>query len=785
MNIRKFSSSCYDVLERLFRGVEISNGQLSLFQLYDFSIIPIEFISNIYELFIGQNDQEENGAYYTPLFLVDYILRETVGKKFLNNKEISSCKVLDPACGSGIFLVEALRKIVERYTETHSNVKKTSKEFKTFLHEVAKENLFGIDKDLSAVQVAIFSVYLTLLDYQEPPEIESFKFPGLLNTNFFNADFFDTRSSFNEELKVIEFDFILGNPPWKGHGIGVMGKNYLDKRKIHEHALKKKHEVAINNGEIAEGFILRVSDFAGQHTHIALIIRSSILYNLGYEESFSKFRQYWLEEFFVDKIFELAPVRYEVFDKSTDPAIAPAAVAFYRYAHGQSTDKNILDHLTLKPSKFFSLFKIFTINRPDFKKVEQRRLKKFDWLWKILVYGTYLDFNFIERLKNNFQSIKETISDTSIFISGTGIQYSSNEEEDSSHLCGLPFVDTRGLHSFFIDPRRISTFDKKKVHRSRDEKLFKAPMLLVREGLDMKTLTAKAAISKKDVVFKDSLTSIKIFKNERIVALKNILALLNSKIFSYYAVNTFSSIGIERERAKNYNKFSIPYIDTDLDEYVTNIETAKKQIFNESKKALANSGRIAELNQTVRQNLAKINDSIFRQLNITKTEATLIDYTLNVSLPLILKEENSLIKLHSPLPFGSPVLNEYAKLFLERFKPNMAKSSKKFHVEIWHTPQIVGMFFKVDSDTLLTPQEINWQNKNDDAGLLSFLIQLGTEKITEKLFVHKDIRGFEKEYFYVFKPNEKHLWHKAIGFLDVNEFMDSILIAAKRENEFA
>ncbi|UZJ64025.1 SAM-dependent methyltransferase [Sphingobacterium sp. KU25419] len=251
--------------------------------MYDFSIIPIEFISNVYEMFIGKDNQKEEGAYYTPLFLVDYILKETVEKhlsdaqinEVVSNKSgnYSYCKVLDPACGSGIFLVETLRKIIEKYIQdTGINVK--DEKFKTAIKNLAKENIYGVDKDLSAVQVAVFSIYLTLLDYLEPPAIETFKFPILFNANFFEADFFDINATFNSHFKDFEFDFILGNPPWKGNGMNDLGKSYLKKRKIDEKSLKKKFNIAINNHEIAEGFVLRVSDFCNNQTQIAFIIGS-------------------------------------------------------------------------------------------------------------------------------------------------------------------------------------------------------------------------------------------------------------------------------------------------------------------------------------------------------------------------------------------------------------------------------------------------------------------------------------------------------------------------------
>ena len=67
----------------------------------------------------------------------------------------------------------------------------------------------------------------------------------------------------------------------------------------------------------------------------------------------------------------------------------------------------------------------------------------------------------------------------------------------------------------------------------------------------------------------------------------------------------------------------------------------------------------------------------------------------------------------------------------------------------------------------------------DNSEILSFLAKIGSERVTDKLFVQKDIRGFEKEYFYIVKPNEKRLWHKALGYLDVNEFADAILKAGR------
>lgn len=788
----QISKNDYQILKRLLLGDDIAKNQPSLFELYDFSIIPIEFISNVYELFIGQDNQKKEGAYYTPLFLVDYILKETVEKHLSDTSKLdvqinevlskqagnySYCKVLDPACGSGIFLVETLRKIIEKYIDDTGIDTKSSK-FKTAIKNLAKENIYGIDKDLSAVQVAIFSIYLTLLDYLEPAAIEdAFKFPHLLNTNFFEADFFDENAEFNIQFKEIEFNYILGNPPWmrgKGEKHKPLYVEYIEKRRKIEMAFDAP-KIKIGNKEIAQAFLLRSSDFSKSATKCSLIVTSKVLYNL----QSNAFRKYFLHNFFLERVFELAPVRYEVFDKSNDKAVAPACILFYRYAKRVSTDSNIIEHIALKPSRFFSLFKIFTINRTDYKKIQQSNLKDFDWLWKVLVYGSYLDFNFIKRQKNDLISIKKFISDSKSFVEGTGVQFSSDEKYDSSQLNGLPFIDAYAITPFFITPEKVSVFNKTKVHRIRDERLFKPPMLLIRKGLDLNSLTSYCAISSKDAVFKDSVTSIAVTNKSKKDSLYNIAAVLVSDLFAYYAINTFSSIGIEREQTQSDNKYSLPYLELGAKDFIEKIEQAKKSIHSEKSKTLNDNHKIQLLQNNVQTELNNINKSIYKQLELDDTELALIDYALEINLRMIVGNDKNKNRLFSNTNFKDEILKMYATIYVNRFKSKLETKDKKFVVEIWHTNQIVGMFFKLVPTSTYT-NSIVWLNKRDgDWEILSLLAKISSEKVTDKLFVQKDIRGFEKDYFYIFKPNEKRLWHKAIAYLDVNEFADAILKAGR------
>ena len=186
-----------------------------------------------------------------------------------------------------------------------------------------------------------------------------------------------------------------------------------------------------------------------------------------------------------------------------------------------------------------------------------------------------------------------------------------------------------------------------------------------------------------------------------------------------------------------------------------------------------------KLNNNINEQLIKLNNKVLQKLDLTECEKALIDYALTVNKTIVVGNDNEKAKLFETIKVDEPILRDYAQLFLNRFQSNLSNKERKFIVEIWHTNQIIGMFFKV-VPVGEYEKDIKWEVKQSDAsGILPFLVKISNGKITEQLFVQKDVRGFEKDYFYIFKPNEKRLWHKAIGYLDVNEFADAILKAGR------
>jgi hypothetical protein len=191
-----------------FAGVNMSPGEFPFHWTFDFSFIPIELLSAIYEQFLHDEGKgAKEGAFYTSEPVADYLLAEVESVKPLR----PGMKVLDPCCGSGIFLVLAFRRLVEQELRK----RKSSRISPSDLSQILTSSIFGVERNSEACLVTEFSLILALLSYVDPPELhrhESFKFPVLHDRQIFETDFFLDDSEF--WMRSQKFDWIVGNPPW-------------------------------------------------------------------------------------------------------------------------------------------------------------------------------------------------------------------------------------------------------------------------------------------------------------------------------------------------------------------------------------------------------------------------------------------------------------------------------------------------------------------------------------------------------------------------------------------
>ena len=205
-----FGAEQLAVLRDLLLGVD-GHGQGQLFLwAYDFSVVPTSLISSMYELFYRrETGGKKTSTYYTPGSLVDFVLSSVLPDGVLETGPV----VCDPACGSGVFLVEAFRRIARFEAHRHSDRLSSAQ-----LRDLLIERVRGVDIDEDAIRLAAFSLYLAFLDMQSPPDIRrAGRLPPLISS--FSGTPGDGPLSVADAfadgaLPDNAFDIVVANPPW-------------------------------------------------------------------------------------------------------------------------------------------------------------------------------------------------------------------------------------------------------------------------------------------------------------------------------------------------------------------------------------------------------------------------------------------------------------------------------------------------------------------------------------------------------------------------------------------
>jgi hypothetical protein len=225
------TSAHFDVIRAFLRGDDLAKqpGQPSLgFWAYDFKFIPVETISAIYESFLEGEDSQgkhASGAFYTPRLLAEMALDRMLtapGPLYKKGR-----RFIDPACGSGIFLVLLFNRLSAEWRKAQRRKPTPQTQADELLERL--DTLRGVDKNPTACRIACFSLYLAFLDTFDPPGVRAYKLntgaklPDLLRRRdakrapdhpvIWEAEFLDVVDELADQ-----YDFVIGNPPWGGRG---------------------------------------------------------------------------------------------------------------------------------------------------------------------------------------------------------------------------------------------------------------------------------------------------------------------------------------------------------------------------------------------------------------------------------------------------------------------------------------------------------------------------------------------------------------------------------------
>ncbi|MFI5459872.1 MAG: class I SAM-dependent DNA methyltransferase [Isosphaerales bacterium] len=455
-----------------FAGDDPESGQLHLdFQPYDFSHIPIETLSVIYEQFLhAEGKGRDAGAYYTPVPLVNFMLQELEDRNPLR----PGMRVLDGSCGSGAFLVQCYRRLIERRVRELGQRPRPSE-----LRELLVQTIFGVDRDEDACRVAELSLSLTLLDYINPPDLRhypKFKLPRLHNKNIFHSDFFAPKCPIQAADKSANYDWIVGNPPWvevKKKDDEEEPREDLDRHLrawIVEH--RKSHPTGGN--QAAQAFAWKLGAMLKPAGCAGLLLPAKTLFNYestGFRKEFIRRHRLWCMANFSNMTEVLFAGRSRV----------PAA-AFYFSPVQIGDDSQAGDEHTLTYSPFVANQEANRPADPNTRKDtwnivvntgEVRRIRFSDTLrgdlltWKVAMWGSPRDERLIRSVRHRFPALSELRERLSIEIQ-EGFQLRSEGTKGAEFredLVGkkiLLMKPLRGCGRIFVFPEgAIGTIDRR------------------------------------------------------------------------------------------------------------------------------------------------------------------------------------------------------------------------------------------------------------------------------------------------------------------------------------
>jgi hypothetical protein len=426
---------------------ETNPNQPALFLwAYDFSIVPTGLISSIYEQFfhsaVGDDD---TSTHYTPTELVHFVVNQVLTPNVL----AAGPRVLDPACGSGIFLVEAFRAMV-RYESARRQRRLSARELRAIL----LTRIAGIDINAAAIRLAAFSLYLALLNYQRPQDImEAGPLPSLIWRSdaevggsvllvadaFSDLDSLSVSSGWRKDTNGwrLGFDVVLGNPPW-GEPRGRAPRQ-MD-RWVSANAL------SVGDRSPSQAFIWRAFSLLRAGGVAGLLVHAGIIANTRTRSR--EFRRQFLKSARIMKLINFSSVRAVFF------AGANAPFLFLCYEATKPTEDSWFPYLTVRRSPALENTTALALGRLDRRVIRQSDLLLHDYLWKTYAWGSHRDAALLSRL--GLETSLGNILDALEVTPGAGWQHGRHASPE--FLRGIPVLNVKQMNSRgALDPAWLST----------------------------------------------------------------------------------------------------------------------------------------------------------------------------------------------------------------------------------------------------------------------------------------------------------------------------------------
>ena len=624
---------------------------------YDFNFIPISILGSIYERFLGKvvhatekrvkveekpEVRKAGGVYYTPEYIVQYIVRETVGKLIEGKKpeQIASMAFADIACGSGSFLIEVYAQVLEYHHQYYMNhpesvgkdvlFERDGKKYLTLKKkkEILTNNVYGVDIDFQATEVTQLSLYLKMLENATMNDAHQFVLfretilpdlrqniicgNSLIGRDILEGDLFSTvdesklkpmnyEDAFPKIMKRGGFDAIVGNPPYGA-----------DFDKETETYVRKRYSAITNSLDSFIMFVEQAGNLLNSQGRFGMIIPSGWVST----PSSKKLRERFAEQFQPTSFVSLP---YDVFYGAYVDTIIVTAQRLETGKHWTDLENTDVDLIVFPIRKKIEGQKDFD----TFKRIGNFS----DWIGspdkEFLVLSSKEQAVLVKKLRDN-----PTTLDSVVEVM-RGIE---TYKPRSAKECKFPKRAFNGdllRYELDLGPEAYEGYPPE-IEARKPIKYFSGPRILLRQLLSRK-FRLQAVYTGKEFLTNQSIQSLiprNIFPN-----IKYVLAIINSRLISWY----FCQINMVARRddfpktiIKQTREIPIPNIDNknpiELSKH-DNIVKLVDQLLDskQSLSAAKTEGEINRLELLCASLDHKIDEAVYELYGLTEDEIKIVE----------------------------------------------------------------------------------------------------------------------------------------------------------------
>ena len=764
------------IIQDLLYG-EVGIQKKLFFFSYKFDIIPLDLISAIYEDFYHSSSNEEekkskarqSGAFYTPPVLAEFVLSRVLTTEELKKNP----KVLDPACGSGIFLVEAFRRMV-RYAWKNKNAPLEFNELK----EILGNQISGIEINEEAARITTFSLYLAMLHYLDPPSIleqiqKGNKLPNLLvskrnGPNHFNSIRVENAFSINDE-SFGKVNIIVGNPPW-----GAPGNNADATTKKRQKVMLdwcKSKSYPIGDKEQSQAFLWRALEFLKDGGRCALLTSAGVLFK--HSSTSQAFRNEWMDKVCLNEVFNFAHVRKFFFKGVISPFVM---IHFTKEKQG----KKFVQYWSAKQVVSLKETQAVLFSKYDHNYLVDQNLTD-NKTWKVNWFGRYADAVFLKQLGY----LSKLINYIDRQKSGQGYKKSPVEFE---------FPEVHQLKSLSL--KNLSRYDNIsfedspiKYHRAGIIEIYYGKRLLVQRGINEKNAAKGIVLSRfetGDFCFTNAINGLKL-KNDNENNYILFLGILWSSFCRYYFFNTTATWGFwhhEIHLDDELLQLPIPQNITNKEsEQIIAIVNKLRSYHPQEKDILHPDGISKEEIETKRRKWeTDLDEAVFDLYGFTEEQRDLIRDCCEVILPFFYQPYNSVGVMPAIENGDISWVQKYAEIFARRWKPYLNDDEvMRADVHIGASGNMLAFeFYPADKGDKwnLIPKEKSWSHILEEIGK-ALPKPMGTSQIVLDGVVH----AISDDAIIIIKRNEKRFWTRSLAREDATSTLTKRMLETMPQDE--